>query len=58
MEHCDIGGAAAVGLATIKLTAWRRRHEPSSADVVTDRWSHLPFLLTSLLKEARNRHAA
>jgi len=59
-ETRDIGGAAAAGMRTIRLTAWTGRlapEPPSAADAVLNSFEALPRLADALLRKAAG-HAA
>ena len=59
-EARDVGGAAAVGMRTIRLTAWTHRHSVtpvSAADAVVHSLAAVPAVAESLLRKAAE-HAA
>jgi putative hydrolase of the HAD superfamily len=59
-EVRDIAGAAAVGMRTVRLTAWTGRlvpEPPTAADAVLDSFEALPRMADALLRKAAG-HAA
>ncbi len=57
-ERCDVGGAAAVGMKTVRLTAWIEGPATSAADAVVGSLTDLPALAGALLRKGSEFHAA
>jgi putative hydrolase of the HAD superfamily len=58
VEVCDIGGAAALGMRTVRVTEWSALYGPSRADAVIASLRDLPAVAGRLLGEAPVRDAA
>jgi putative hydrolase of the HAD superfamily len=57
-ERCDVLGAAAVGMRTIRLTAWVAATSPSVASVVLPSLARVPEAAAALLEQGPVSHAA
>jgi putative hydrolase of the HAD superfamily len=57
-ERCDVGGAAAVGMKTVRLTAWTDAPATSAADAVVGSLTDIPALAGALLRKGSEFHAA
>jgi putative hydrolase of the HAD superfamily len=57
-ERCDVEGAAAVGLKTVRCALWTRIDAPTAADAVLYRTRALSGIVQALLEEVPTRHVA
>jgi putative hydrolase of the HAD superfamily len=57
-ERCDIGGAAAVGMKTVRVRAWVDGPATSAADAVVSSLTDIPALASGLLRKGSEFHAA
>lgn len=57
-EECDVSGAAAAGMLSVRCTAWTASPAPTTARAVVERLRRVPAIASSLIEEASNRHAA
>lgn len=57
-ERCDVAGARAAGMLSVRCAAWTPLTTPTAAHAVVDRLARVPAVAQVLLQEALNRHAA